>query len=153
MDRNAHIRELNALYQLMADGRKGYMEAAEQAEDPRISNLLTQLSGRRNELEKRLGHEIRRFKHDDRTQEGTLKGVLHRAWIDIRDAMSRSDDASILAECERGENYLLERMDTVAKDHDVAPESRALVAELRTEVVKDLDLVMDLHSAVDAAGH
>jgi len=153
MDRQAHIRELNDLYQLMADGRKGYREAAKRAKDPRITDLLVQLSARREGFEERLGHEIRRFKHDDHTQEGTLKGVLHRAWIDIRESISKSDDASVLAECERGERYLMERMETVAKDEAVAPESRALITALHGEVAKDLALVVALHSTLESVEH
>lgn len=153
MDRTAHIRELNDLYQLMADGRKGYVEASEKAEDPRIKDLLFQLGGRRNELEKRLGQEIRRFKRDDRSQEGTLKGVLHRAWIDIREGLSKSDDASVLEECERGERYLMERMSDVSLDEDVAPESRALVNELRGEVQKDLARVEGLRASIGSVAH
>ena len=153
MDRNAHIRELNDLYQLMADGRKGYQEASKKATHPGIASILAELGARRNGLEERLGEEIRRFKQDDRTQEGTLKGVLHRAWIDIREAISSSDDDSVLAECERGERYLLERMETVAGDEDVAPASRALIDEMRREVEKDLALLEGTRAIGRTVGH
>ncbi|MEO8734858.1 MAG: PA2169 family four-helix-bundle protein [Flavobacteriales bacterium] len=148
MDRQAHIRELNDLYQLMADGRKGYSEASKRAEKPRIKELLAELSARREGLEDRLGNEIRRFKPDDHTQEGTLKGVLHRAWIDIRESIGKSDDVSVLDECERGERYLLERMDSVIKDQEVAADSRAMLTLLRADVEKDLSLLIALRSAL-----
>lgn len=138
MDRNAEIKEMNDLYQLMADGRKGYKEAAERSKTPQLAEMLLMLSHQREGMENDLGAEIRRFKRDDHTQEGTLKGVLHRAWMDIRTALGKADDGMVLDECERGEKYLLERLNTVIGQEQIAPSSAALLMEQRDMVARNL---------------
>ncbi len=140
------MREMNDIYQLMADGRKGYKEAADRAKDERLSGLLTRLSQQRESMENELGAEIRRFKPDDHTQEGTLKGVLHRTWMDIRTALGTADDSTVLDECERGERYLLDRLNAVIGQEPIAPTSRNLLMGQRGMVEQNLAQVEQLLS-------
>ncbi|MEO5584891.1 MAG: PA2169 family four-helix-bundle protein [Flavobacteriales bacterium] len=146
MNRDAQLREMNDIYQLMADGRKGYKEAADRAKDERLSGLLTRLSQQRESMENELGAEIRRFKPDDHTQEGTLKGVLHRTWMDIRTALGTADDSTVLDECERGERYLLDRLNAVIGQEPIAPTSRNLLMGQRGMVEQNLAQVEQLLS-------
>ena len=152
MDHDAQIRELNDLYQLMADGRKGYSEAAERVKDERLAGLLADLGQQRERMENDLAGEIRRFKRDDHTQEGTMKGVLHRAWMDIRTALGKADNTTVLDECERGERYLLDRLTTVIGLEDIAPTSHALLLAQRGTVEQSLAQVEQVRNDYAAVG-
>lgn len=148
MERDAQIRALNDIYQLVADGRMVYKEAADRAKTPQLAALLTGFGQQREDMEIELSAEVRRFKRDDHTQEGTLKGVLHRAWMDIRTELGHADDSTVLDECERGETYLLERMDTVIGQEPIAPPSAALLTQQREMVDSNLAQVEQLRRSL-----
>lgn len=150
MNWDAQVGELNDPYQLMADGRRGYMEAAERAKSARSAEILMRLSRQREGMEKELGDAVRRFKRDDHTQEGTLKGVLPRVWMEITTALGKADDHNMVEECARGERYLLERLDAVIGDEGIAPSSKALLMEQRGMVIEDLAQVEQLRSVLAA---
>ena len=101
-------------------------------------------------MQTELAGEIRRFKNDDRLQDGTVKGTLHRAWMDIRDALGASDDINMLDECERGEKYLVERFDEVLNNADIAPTSKQLVSIQRQQVQENLIQVKGLRETLKA---
>ncbi len=150
MDRNDEIKKMNDLHELLADSRKGYHEAAEKVESPQLAQFLQRLSAQRNSMQTELAGEIRRFKNDDRLQDGTVKGTLHRAWMDIRDALGASDDINMLDECERGEKYLVERFDEVLNNADIAPTSKQLVSIQRQQVQENLIQVKGLRETLKA---
>lgn len=52
---------------------------------------------------------------------GSLSGALHRAWIDIKAAVTQND-AAILAECERGEATAVDAYKDALAKSDVLPE-------------------------------
>ena len=150
MDRNDEIKKMNDLHELLADSRKGYHEAAEKVDSPQLGQFLQRLSAQRDSMQTELAGEIRRFKNDDRLQDGTVKGTLHRAWMDIRDALGASDDINMLDECERGEKYLVERFDEVLNNADIAPTSKQLVSIQRQQVQENLAQVKGLRETLKA---
>lgn len=144
------MREMNDLYDLLADSRKGYHDAAKRCQEQDVSGFLERLSEQRDAMEGELGKEIRRFKPDDHTQEGTVKGIFHRAWMDIRDALSGSDGRSVLDDCERGERYLIQRYDTVIADPGVASESKVVLRGQRIKFEENLNQLEALRSTSSA---
>lgn len=129
---------MNDIHELLADSRKGYHEAAGRVGSPQLAQFLQQLSVQRDAMQTELATELRRFRRDDRLQDGTAKGTLHRAWMDIRDALGRSDDAKMLDECERGEKYLLGRIDAVLETPGIVASSKQLLAVQRKQVQENL---------------
>ena len=150
MDRNEEIKEMNDLHELMADSRKGYNEAAKKVDSPELAQFLQRLSAQRDSMQTELAAEIRRFKPDDRLKDGTAKGTLHRAWMDIREALGSSDDVNMLDECERGEKYLVERFDTVLGTAGIAPTSKQLLSIQRQQVQENLTEVKGLRETLKA---
>jgi uncharacterized protein (TIGR02284 family) len=137
--------ELHNIHDLLVDSRKGYAEAAARAEDDRVKGLLKAFSDERvaleSEVDAELGKQDPGAEHHDG---GTLKGDLHRTWMDLRDALSNSENANVLAECERGEGYLLMRYDEVLKKDDLLPSTRALATRQRATVQGNLDRIKEL---------
>src|SRR5690349_16239131 len=128
MELKEDMTDLNNIHDLLVDSEKGYAEAASRVEDGNVKDLLRSLSAGRE----RLIAEVEELRHkaDPQAKErtgGTLKGDLHRTWMAIRDALSSTDNANVLSECERGEEFLLMRYDEVLKNKD-APETYALAS-------------------------
>jgi uncharacterized protein (TIGR02284 family) len=141
---------LNNTRDLLEDSREGYMKAAERVDDHQLKSMLVSLGTARLYLIQEL--DDLRVKADprvsadpeERTREGgTLKGNLHRAWMDVRDALSKSDNANVLHECERGEEYLMEHY-ADADSSKVHPETFSLFQRQRSEVQGNLDRIKAL---------
>src|SRR5262249_50200604 len=110
MELKEAVTQLNNIHDLLVDSRNSYAEAAERVEDENVKDLLRSLSSGRG----RLIAEVDELRHraDPGASErkgGTLKGDVHRAWMAIRDSLSSTENANVLSECERGEEFLLMR--------------------------------------------
>lgn len=152
MNWSDQIKELNDLHELLADGRMGYHEASEKAKRPQVAELLQRLSKQRKTMQEELAAEIQRFRRDDRLKDGTAKGVLHQAWMDIRAALGKSDDANMLRECEHGEVYLLKRYDAIIDNPHIDASTKQLLAIQREQVNEDLSLVKTSRQAMQPVG-
>ena len=145
MDTKNDKTELHNIHDLLVDSRKGYKEAAERVEDYSVKGLLTAFSDERIPLEAAVDAELRKQDPEIAHRDGgTIKGDLHRAWMDLRDALSKSDNANVLSECERGEAYLLMRYDEALKKEDLQSGTRTLVTGQRAAVQGNLTRIKEL---------
>lgn len=144
------------LYELLGDSHKGYMEAAKRMKTPKLAQFLAELSTERQHMQHELGAELHQLMPDVKLDESTMKGDVHRTWMDIRKALSRVDDAAMLRECERGENYLMDRFTSALEDKDVPVELFDLLRKQKSQVSLALSNVKQLHAtavpASDTAG-
>lgn len=138
MKEPAYLNGLNDVLDLLVDSRKGYAEAEARAEDPHVKSLLRLFSDHRQPLIDELEEECRRLNKDHEPSTGTLKGDVHRVWMDIRDGLSGSANANVLRECERGEEYLLSRYDEVMQQKELPVDTWRLLQKQRGTVSTDL---------------
>lgn len=144
MELRDDMTQLNNMLDLLEDSRKGYHEAAQRAEDPSIKTLLDELGASRTNLIMAVDGLRRKADPEGGWRDaGTVKGDLHRLWMDIRDALSSTENVNVLAECERGEGFLLMRYDEVLQK-EVAPETFALLQEQRSVVQANLERIKQL---------
>jgi len=150
MDTTNDKSELHNILDLLVDSRKGYLKAAERAEEPGVKSLLAALAQERVALESAVTGELRtQDPGAPADKDGTVKGDLHRAWMDLRDALSRSDNANVLSECERGEGYLIMRYDEVLKQDDLQAGTRQLATHQRAEVQGNLARIKQLRKTFE----
>lgn len=135
MQEPTYTKGLNDLQDLLVDSRKGY------AEDPKIKHMLDRFSSRRQPFINDLVDQRRRLDKDYKPSNGTVKGDLHRTWMDVRDSLSSTENANVLRECERGEEYLLGRYDEVMRDEHLPDDLRGLLQQQRATIQADLDQV------------
>jgi len=149
MELKDDITQLNNIHDLLADSHKGYMEAADKADNGRVKELLNRLASSRVQL---LSDVVALSRQADPGKEpreaGTLKGDLHRAWMDIREALGSNDSTNMLNECERGEQYLLDRYDAVL-DREVSSQTRVLATSQRAMVQQNLDHVKQVRKTME----
>lgn len=149
MDLKNDLTQLNNLRDLLEDSRQGYMKAAERVEDPQVKSMLVSLSTNRLKLIQEVEDLCVQADPEAKSRDGgTLKGDLHRAWMDLRDSLSKSDNANVLHECERGEEYLIGRYEDV-DSKDVHPSTYTLCQRQRTEVQGNLKRIQTLARTFD----
>ncbi len=150
METNEDITGLHNIHDLLVDSRKGYMEACERLENVPTKTLLAAFAAERVGLEAEVHTLLRQLEPDETPSEGgTIKGDLHRAWMDLRDSLTKSDNANVLSECERGEEYLLMRYDEVLKPDDLGAATRALATSQRSKVQTNLDRIKELRKTFE----
>lgn len=150
MDLQNDLTQLNNVKDLLVDSQKGYLQAAERVEDVQLKGILTYLGSSRTSLLAAMDKLIAQADPAQPPREGgTIKGDLHRTWMEVRDALSTSDNANVLAECERGEEFLLMRYDEVLKKDDLNPAARSTLQDQRAIVQGNVERVRQLRKGYE----
>jgi uncharacterized protein (TIGR02284 family) len=97
------ISTLNGLIQTCKDGQEGFKEAAEGVERSDLKSLFYEFSQQRAQFAGELQNLVQTLGGDPENS-GSFSGAIHRGWINIKSAVTGKDEASILNECERGED-------------------------------------------------
>lgn len=150
MELKDDLSYLNNILDLLVDSQKGYADAAQNATDPQLKTLLDNFGVQRTQLISEVEHLRRKadptVEHRDG---GTLKGDMHRAWMDIREALGSKDNANTLNECERGEKFLVMRYDEVL-DKQAHVETKALIQRQKMQVEANLGRITQLRKMYDS---
>jgi uncharacterized protein (TIGR02284 family) len=112
---------LNTLLETCRDGDKGFRNAAENANGLSIQTQFREFARERADFANELSREVERLGGTPASG-GSASGALHRGWMDVKGAVTSSDDSSLVAEAERGE------------DVAVATYRRALQQDLPAEI-------------------
>ena len=125
MDSKKAISTLNDLIETCRDGQNGFKEAAENVKSPDLKTFLNQITAERAQFVNQLQLEVRTLGGDPQ-KSGSATAAMHRAWIDIKGTLTGKDDHSILSECERGEDSVVEAYKDALK-LDLPPNIRSTV--------------------------
>jgi len=146
MEAKATQALLNELVETLKDGQKGYAEAMVDVKDADLKSTFKDLAAQRssylNELEDQM------FKLDLKVDtnegaQGSITGAVHRAWIDLKSAVTGHDRHSILAECERGEDY-------AKKAYQTALAAQDLPGGVKSVIEKQYQGVQQAHDQIKA---
>ncbi len=145
---------LNGLIETANDGEQGFRAAADDCSDPQLKTLFLELSAERGSF----ANELKALviaSGSDPAAGGSLAGVVHRGWINLKSSLSTREDLSVLEECERGEDSAVHRyqealetdipgeapedvtsdaIKTVKRQHDRILKSHHLVKSLRDKL-------------------
>jgi uncharacterized protein (TIGR02284 family) len=100
---DAVITTLNGLIETCKDGLEGFKTAAEGVERSDLKTLFYEFSQQRSRFFGELQSLVSQLGGDPE-KSGTFAGAVHRGWMNIKTAVTGSDEAAILNECERGED-------------------------------------------------
>ena len=129
------ISTLNGLIEVCLDGQEGYKQAADDVKRSDLTTLFRSFSQQRGEFAGILQEMVRSLGGTPENA-GSFSGAVHRGWTDLKSAITGRDNASILDECERGEDS--------AKDAYAAAARKSLPLNLA-------DVVAHQHHAIIAA--
>ncbi|MBI4472377.1 MAG: PA2169 family four-helix-bundle protein [Acidobacteria bacterium] len=102
MNNNEVISILNGLIETCKDGQEGFRTAAENIRNSEFRRLFNIFSQQRAQFVTELQSEVHRLGGDPE-RSGSVAGSLHRGWMNVKSMVSRTDEAGIIAECQRGE--------------------------------------------------
>ncbi|UYZ63866.1 ferritin-like domain-containing protein [Hymenobacter weizhouensis] len=131
---------LHELLQTLKDGEQGYATALTDVEDQDLKEVFKQYAVQRDgyltELEDQM-HQLNIKAEED----SSITGTLHRAFINIKAALTSKSRESILNECERGEDYAV-------KAYEAALKAENLPGQLKTIIGKQYQGVKEAHDRI-----
>jgi len=126
MTNEALIKELNNLLTRNRDAEKGYININNETTDRRLRAFFQEKIATRYNFSHQLKDLIRELggEPDD---SGSIKGGLHRTWIDIKANMTNDDPEALLEEVERGEESFLDTYEDILEDNDLPANVRRII--------------------------
>jgi len=145
------ISTINGLIETLKDGQRGFKEAAEAVEDLQLKTLFNEYSLQRSRFAGELQSEAIRLGESKPEDSGSVSGAMHRAWIDLKSAVTSGDDHAILAECERGEDSAMKEYRDAMEKEELSSPIRQIVSRQFTEVQNAHDRIKQLRDATKTA--
>jgi uncharacterized protein (TIGR02284 family) len=114
------VDDLNELVKINNDRIQGYEKAIEDNEDPALDDLFRHYVVQSQNFRSQLADHIVRIDGHAVTDATStdVSSKLHRAWIDIKSALTGKDRDAVLGSVEFGDNAAIEAyQDAIEKDH------------------------------------
>jgi uncharacterized protein (TIGR02284 family) len=102
MSNNDVIKILNKLIETCRDRQDGFRTAAENIHNSEFRRFFNIFSQQRAQFVTELQAEVRRLGGEP-ADGGSMSGAIHQGLMNFRCALSATDEASIIAECQRRE--------------------------------------------------
>ena len=140
MEAKATQALLNELVETLKDGQKGYADAMTDVEDTKLKDTFKKYAAQRAEYITEIEDQM--FKLNLKPdEESSVTGTIHRAWIDLKAAITSKDNKAVLNECERGEDYAVKAYQTALKAQD-------LPSGLKSVIEKQYQGVQEAHNTI-----
>jgi len=137
------ISTINGLIETLKDGEKGFKEASEAVKDPQLKSLFEQYSQQRHRFATELQTQAHNLGESKPEKSSSAAGAMHRAWINLKSAVTSGDDKAILNECERGEDSAVHEYEEAMND-GLTGTAREIVARQFNEIRSAHDRVKQL---------
>ena len=137
---------IDGLVETLKDGQEGFKQAAEGVKDPQLKSLFNEYSQQRSRFVSELQSRAQGLGEREPETSGSATGALHRAWMNLKSAVTSGDDHAILAECERGEDSAVEEYKKAIAENLSAP-SREIVSRQYSEIKNAHDRIKNLRDA------
>lgn len=134
-----NISTINSLIETLKDGEKGFKEAADAVRDPQLKSLFQQYSQQRQRFATELQSQAQSLGGTPEKSSSTA-GAMHRAWINLKSAVTSGGDKAILAECERGEDSAVHEFEEATRD--------GLTGAIRETVSRQFSEIKSAHDRV-----
>lgn len=134
------ISTINSLIETLKDGEKGFEEAADAVKDPQLKSLFREYSQQRNRFATELQTQAQNLGEFEPEKSSSAAGAMHRAWINLKSAVTSGDDKAILSECERGEDSAVHEYEEALQD--------GLSGNLRETVSRQFSEIKSAHDRV-----
>ena len=148
MEAKATQALLNELIETLKDGQKGYADAMTDVEDAQLKDTFkhyaVQRAGFITEIEDQM------FKLDlTPDEESSVTSAVHRAWIDLKAALTSKDNKAVLTECERGEEYATKAFQTALKAEGLPTAVRAIIEKQASGIAEAKAKITALKTTTD----
>ena len=135
---------LNNLIETCKDGENGFKTAAEKAKESSLKSLFSKYATQRAEYARQLQAHVSRLGGTPETT-GHVAASLHRGWLNLKEALSKNEDAALIEECEFGE-------DAAVKAYKDAL-NNSLPSDVESLVQKQLAGIQEAHGVLRDLKH
>lgn len=139
------IKVLNGLIATTLDSMKGYRDACEDTNGAH-SELFRSMADERSRVASDLQAHVRMHGGEPEDDSSTA-GALHRGFMNLKDAVTGTDDKAVINEVERGEDHIKDKYETALKNEDLSPDCRAVVERAYQSVREGHDRVSAIKHA------
>lgn len=116
---------LNHIATILVDAGKLYSRAARIADDPTVVDRIERTMAERDVMLREVRALASRVR-GDRREHGSMLGVAHKAFLDVRSLFDR-DTRAALSEVDRGEKYLCDEIRKAIRNQGLSSETRAFL--------------------------
>jgi uncharacterized protein (TIGR02284 family) len=141
VNREDLITCLNDLIESCHDSEKGFIAAADNLTNDSLKNYFRRCSSQRAQFAAELRAEVRQL-GGNAEQSGSVSGMFHRGWMNLRAAITGGDE-SIISECEWGEDSALRNYERVLKQN-LPPSVLPVVKHQYTQIKEAHNRIRDL---------
>ena len=141
------IDMLNRLIEANIDSCEGYKEAANDIDNPRLSQLFLRLANERQNNVTQLQQYVR-SNNESPEDDGTVRGSIHQTWLKFRAAINGGDEEVVLIEASRGEDHIKELYEDLLKENPGSALSSLLHQQFK-EINEDYNQIKRLRQAYD----
>lgn len=148
-DTSHDIRTLNGLIATTIDSVDGYRTSATDVDNPRYAEMFTARASERSSVAEQLRAEVKRLGGNPE-DDGTILAAGHRAFVNLKAAVTGRDDQAIVNEIERGEDHIKAKFEDALKDDNLSPDTRSLIETAFTSVRAGHDEMSQLKHSLEA---
>jgi len=124
---------LNQLLEKNYDAEKGYKDAAEKVKSTQMKQFLEEQAQLRYDFGHEIKSEIKAF-DGEVDKGGSVKGSMHRAWMDLKSAVSSDKEENVMEEVQRGEQSALEEYDEVINNAHLPATTKDILTQQRAKI-------------------
>ena len=139
---------LNDLIENAHDGEYGFRTCAEEVESANLKQVFSERAVGCRMAANELVQLVTQYGGTP-ADGGTASGAMHRGWVHVKGAVGANSEASILDECERGEDAALARYRKALKQ-SLPPDVRAVVERQAQGAQRNHDQIKSLRDAAHA---
>lgn len=132
--------KLNNLLTKNYDAEAGYKLAKDKVDSSRLQNFFDTQAQERYNFGHELKEEIRSF--GEEVDKGTsIKGDVHRTWMNIKSTFTSDNEEAILEEAIRGEKTAVEEYNSIINETTLPPSTKNVLTKHRDNILNSLTRV------------
>lgn len=130
---------LNNLLEKTYDAEKGFKLAQDKIDNSTTKKFLNDRAEQRAAFAHELKKEISQY-GEVQDNDGSLKGDMHRAWMNLKSVVTSNENEKLLEEVERGERASLEVYNEIIKDESLVlpPSTKSILMRQRDAIESSL---------------
>ncbi len=146
---NHEIETVNSRIKTTIDSLDGYRSAAEDTSSGQLQFIFLERANERQDVADTLRQHVRTL-GEEPEDDGLLAAGAHRMFMNLRDAVTGSGDQSVIAEVERGEDYIKAKFKAAMEDGNLGAQTRSVISQCYDSVRSGHDQMRDLKYGLSA---
>lgn len=140
------LNRLNDLLEKTYDAEKGYTKASENVNDRELKQFFKDKAKQRYDFGHQLKNEIQAYgKEPDKG--GSIKGKMHRGWMDLKLAIASNNEEAILQEVARGEELCIDEYNQILKEDNLSASTESILHAQKNLITASLNRVRSFEMA------